>query len=562
MNPLNYISDEEFLPFLLSLEVESDRKSFEWMFNDPELSGVLQWLYNSLDHSNALTAREKYRYAEIEQHLLSPEDLDSYISSLQEEFPGLCLPGDQELLQAAKTDVQMQSERLRMLERHETVVKDLVKKNDLAKEELSREITKLNSAQHQLVQDEASSAEECLSLAGELETLTDGVVDVIADTLSLYSSAHGDKEIAKKFLSFGPFESYKQAQTLFASHFDLYVSRKFSKRQNDAVTDGDLRCALVEASVMGERLTNAAFAYIDAKTELAGEQAKLALVANYQNVHPSRIAHLSLEEQAALDLEQEEPILDQQIQDAVKEFVEGRTRLAAETTARSALAVRERIHSDLSHLLDVSNAALCLDRALYYCLRAALRGAQEFLQLTSQLKEYYTAESAAAADRIKSMNEICYEQELCERRLDSSDQLVDTLHTILGVKSNDALLLYKGYCDLRADIDTLKENLYEAYENRELACTDFQKSTLPLRSYIWDGCTKLPNCWNTSVAAMTHNLKQEMEQAERKVSEAGGNFSSVKNGDKQGLRKLWQYFLTDQNKLAAAMRAAQTRSFC
>lgn len=562
MNPLNYISDEEFLPFLQSLEVESDRKSFEWMFNDPELSGILQWLYKSLDHSNALTAREKYRYAEIEQHLLSLEDLDSYITSLQEEFPGLCLPGDQESLQAAKMDVQMQNERLKMLEKHEAIVKDLINKNDLAKEELSREITKLNSAQHQLAQDETALAEECTSLAGELETLTDGVVDVIADSLTLYSSAHGDKEIAKKFLSFGPFESYKQAQTLYASHFDLYVSRKFSKRQNDTVTDGDLRCALIEASVMGERLYSAALAYIDAKTELSGEQAKLALVANYQNVHPSRIAHLSLEEQAALDLEPEEPILDQQIQDAVKEFVEGRTRLAAETTARSALAVRERIHSDLSHLLDVSQQALCLDRTLYYCLRAALRNVQEFLQLSSQLREYYTSESAAAADRIKSMNEISYEQECCSRRLDSSDRLLDALRAVLDVGSDDALLLHKGYCDLRTEICALREHVYEAYESREQACSNFQKATLPLRQYIWDGCSKLPNCWNTAVAAMTHRLQRHMEQAERKVAEAGGSFSSVKNGDKQGLRKLWQYFLTDRNKLAAAMRAAHTRSFC
>ncbi|XP_063540125.1 uncharacterized protein LOC134749189 [Cydia strobilella] len=561
MNPLNYISDEEFLPFLQSLEVDSDSKSFEWMFNDPELSGILQWLYNSLDHSNALTAREKYRYAEVEQHLLSPEDLDSYISSLQEEFPGLCLPGDQESLQAAKIDVQMQNQRLKMLEKQEAVVKDLVKKNDLAKEELSREITKLNSAQHQLAQDEAASAEECISLAGELEMLTDGVVDIIADSLSLYASAHGDKEIAKKFLSFGPFESYKQAQTLYASHFDLYVSRKFSKRQNDAVTDGDLRCALVEASVMGERLSSAALAYIDAKAELSGEQAKLALVANYQNVHPSRIAHLSLEEQAALDLEQEEPIVEQQIQDAVKDFVEGRTRLVAGTTATSALAVRERIHSDLSHLLDVSQQALCLDRTLYYCLRAALRNVQDFLQLSSQLKEYYMSESAAAADRIKSMNEICFEQECCEARHDS-DQLLNTLCTILNVKSNDSLLLNKNYCELRAEILALRESLYEGYESQEQACLDFQNATLPLRNYIWDGCSKLPNCWNTSVAAMTHNLQQTMEQAERKVTKASSDFSSIKNGDKRGLRKLWQYYMADQKKLAAAMRAAETGSSC
>ncbi|KAI8420418.1 hypothetical protein MSG28_008912 [Choristoneura fumiferana] len=287
MNPLNYVSDEEFLPFLQSLEVESDRKSFEWMFNDPELSGILRWLYNSLDQSNALSAREKYRYAEIEQQLLSPEDLDVYIESLQDEFKGICLPGDQEAQQDIKTDIQMQNERLKHLEKQEAIIKDMIKQNDLTKEELSREITKLNSAQHQLSQDEATSAEDCLTLAAEVETLTEGVVD----------------EIAKKFMAFGPFESYRQTQALYRSHFDMFVSRRFNSKRHE-VSDGDLKSALVEANVIGE-------------------------------------SHLSMAEQAALDLEQEEPYLEQQVQGAVRGLVDARTRLAAETTARAALAVRE-----------------------------------------------------------------------------------------------------------------------------------------------------------------------------------------------------------------------------
>lgn len=61
MSVFNDISDEEFVPFLQSLGVESYKKSFEWMLNEPDFAGVLRWLYDNLDHSNALTAREEYR---------------------------------------------------------------------------------------------------------------------------------------------------------------------------------------------------------------------------------------------------------------------------------------------------------------------------------------------------------------------------------------------------------------------------------------------------------------------------------------------------------------------
>lgn len=62
MDITSEISDEEFVPFLHGLGVETYKKSFEWMLNDPSFAGVLRWLYKNLDHNNALTAREEYRY--------------------------------------------------------------------------------------------------------------------------------------------------------------------------------------------------------------------------------------------------------------------------------------------------------------------------------------------------------------------------------------------------------------------------------------------------------------------------------------------------------------------
>lgn len=63
MNVLNDISDDEFVRFLKSLGVETYKLSFEWMLNDSEFAGVLRWIYNSLDHNNALSPREEYRCA-------------------------------------------------------------------------------------------------------------------------------------------------------------------------------------------------------------------------------------------------------------------------------------------------------------------------------------------------------------------------------------------------------------------------------------------------------------------------------------------------------------------
>lgn len=59
--------------------------------------------------------------------------------------------------------------------------------------------------------------------------------------------------MSKKFYTFGPFEAYKQSQTVFRSHFDLYTAKKFGNRHKDNVTDEDLRSALIEAKSLEER---------------------------------------------------------------------------------------------------------------------------------------------------------------------------------------------------------------------------------------------------------------------------------------------------------------------
>lgn len=62
MNPQTELCDAKFVVFLRSLGVETYKKSFEWMLDDPDFAGILLWLYHNLDHNNALSPREEYRY--------------------------------------------------------------------------------------------------------------------------------------------------------------------------------------------------------------------------------------------------------------------------------------------------------------------------------------------------------------------------------------------------------------------------------------------------------------------------------------------------------------------
>ncbi|KAJ2948704.1 hypothetical protein O0L34_g7959 [Tuta absoluta] len=427
MSKHNEISDEEFVPFLHSLGVETYKKSFEWMLGDPTFAGVFSWLYNNLDINNALTAREEYRHAELKKldKLLTSEDLETTLSKIQQDFPGICLPGDQESLEDVKSDITMMKERLHVLEKEEKVLNNLIKQNEATKDQLTIEVTKLNGAQQQYSDDETTTAADCLTLAEEVENLTDGVIDVIADTLDMYANCHVDKDIAKKFLSFGPLEPYRQSQALFRSHFNLYTTRKFSKRQNDSFSDEDLRSALVEARSLEDRLTDAALAYIESKADLCSEQSKLEFAARYTNVHPSQIAAFSLEAQSAVELlVQEESVLDQQVQTAVKELATYRTQLAVDTATAAARSKREQINADLTHLSSVCSEAVSCERALYWALRHELRALEESAQFAAQLRAHARGETAAIQDRAVSVAaqwyppvSVCSEAVSCERAL-------------------------------------------------------------------------------------------------------------------------------------------------
>ncbi|CAG5015078.1 unnamed protein product [Parnassius apollo] len=565
MNHLCDISDEEFVPFLHSLGVETYNKSFEWMLNDPNFAEVLKWLYMNLDHNNALSAREECRYIELEKKkcLLTSDELEASISSIQEQFGGLCLPGDQDAVEDVKMDIIMQKEQLAMLEKHEAIVNDLIKQNQVIKEELDVELTKLSASQRQLAEEESSTGEQCLALAKEVDGIMDNVIDVIADSLNLCGNSCTDKEIASKFFTFGPFEAYRQSQALFLSHFDLYISKRFGKKQNDKVTDQDIRTAITEAKNMEERLSDAVCAYISTKAELCGEQAKLVLVTNYNNVHPSQISVCAMEAQSAVEiLDQEESILDQQLQDAVKHFVSSRTNLAVETAARAALNIREKVHNDLTFLLETTHQALALDKLLYCALRNELRSIEELLHFASHLRQYVMSENEAVCSRIESMNEICAEQDIAEQKLQTLDILQNTLYSIFGVEpSNDPTLLVRLHSELQNRIRELNDNVADGFNKKEMALVTYKQSSKPLKDYIWDGCTKQPNCYNRTVTSMTHELIQEMDKVDRRVLDASGQFTSVKNGDKQNLRKIWQWFLTDQGKLLSFMKSVQSRNY-
>ncbi|XP_046970369.1 uncharacterized protein LOC124537538 [Vanessa cardui] len=400
MNNSNDMSDEEFIPFLDSLGVDTYKKSFEWMLNDPDFSDVLRWIYKNLDQNNALSEREEYRYAELEAKgkLLPAQELEGKIASIQNEFEGICLPGDQDTLEDIKLDISMQKEKLMMLEKQEIILKELMAQNDVS----------------------------------------------------------------------------------------------------------------------------------------------------------------AMEAQSAIELlEQEESILEQQLQTAVKHYVDRRTRLAVEMTARSALAVRESAASALGAARSWAVRALRADACAYGALRRELRAAEELLHFAAELRDHALSRAPAAL-RTKSMNAICAEQEVAEKELQTSNTLLATLISILGSEpSNDASLPIKLYNELLNSIQELNDNINEGYKSKEADLAQIKSSAKPLRDFIWDGCTKQPNCYDRSVAAMSHTLREEMSAVDAKVVKTSGLFNSVKNSDKYNLRKFWQWFLTDQAKLLSTIKSVQ-----
>ncbi|XP_038211141.1 augmin complex subunit dgt3 [Zerene cesonia] len=555
MNQLNEITDEAFIPFLHSLGVETYKKSFEWMLNDPDFSDVLRWIYKNLDANNALSAREECRYLELERNgmLLPIEELEKTVEEIQKEFEGICLPGDLDAIEDAQFNIKMQNERLDLLEKQEETIKDMIRHNETTKEALHKDTTKLRAAEQQCTEDGANLGQDCLRLAEEVDSITNEVMDTVNEALDVYGNCHVDKEISKRFLAYGPFEPYRQSQALFRSHFDLYVTKKL--KHSDILKEENLRSAhFLEAKNMEARLLDAILAYVETKAELCGEQAKLALVANYNNVHPSQITMYAMEAQSAIDLlEQEESILDQQLQDAAKQLVDRRTNLADETTAKSALAVRLQIQHDLKYLHDITQQALSLDRLLYCALRRELGSVEELLHFAAHLRSFVMQEEEAVLSRIQSMNNICMEQDQTYRQIVLTDPLLNFLCSILGVEK-DAGALVKGYSELRRSIYELYDNIVDGLVKKENDLHQFKKQQVTLSRYIWDGCSKQANCYNTSVSSMMHALVQELADVDSNVTLTSGQFSSVKNGDKNNLRKLWQWFLTDPAKLMSAMR--------
>ncbi|CAG9127485.1 unnamed protein product [Plutella xylostella] len=404
MNMFSETSDEEFIPFLSSLGVETYKKSFEWMLNDPDYAGVLGWLFKNLDQNNALTAREEYRYAEIQKKgtLQSPQELDESIASILQQYEGLPLPGDAEAMEDIQLETEMLQERLRFLERQEEIVTELVQQNEKTKEQLTCEVTKLNAMKTQCKQDEANLSEECLSLAQEIEDITQSTIDAVADALSLYSNSQTDEDIAKRFFALGPFDQYRQSQALFRSHFDLYCAKRFTSRQDEqSAVDNELRNALADAKALEERLAHAMTSYIAAQADLSGEQATLALTCNYEAVHPSQYALVAMEAKSTVELlEQEESILEQQVQAAVQQFVERRARHAVDVAVRSALAVREQILSDLTFLHRVTSPALALDGGVCALARLSLRAAGGTAQCSARLRGRRGARAAASRGRL------------------------------------------------------------------------------------------------------------------------------------------------------------------
>ncbi|CAH4032539.1 unnamed protein product [Pieris brassicae] len=545
------ITDEDYIPFLKSLGVETYNKSFEWMLNDPEISGVLRWIYENIDANNALSDREEFRYAELERtgQLLSSEELEMAILDLQNEFEGICLPGDQEALDDMKIDIKMEKERVDMLEKQDVILKDMMQRNKDIKKELNVEITKLQAAELQCTEDEANLGKDCLKLAKEVESITSDVITIVADTLDILSNCQDDKDSAKRFLAFGPIDQYHKSQALFRSHFDLYCTKRL-KNPEFNIKEEEIMRAIIKAKNVESRLLDATSAYIESTVDLSGEKAKLALLANYTHPSANDVALYTMEVMSNIEMfEQEESIIEKQLQDAVKQFVRRRTMLVEESAAKIALNVRLQIKSDLKLLLSKTQEALTLDRLLYYALRRELASLEEVLQFASHLRGYVLQEEEAVSSRIQSMKEITNELDLSDS---TNNLMLSSLCKILSV--TDFKSLVPEYKEVKKKAKRLREEIVEAICEKERDLDKIKRSQAILYPYVWGGCTRAAACHSPEVSAMTHALAHQINSIDETIKNIGMQFTTVKHGEKHHLRKFWQWFLTDPVKFNAAIR--------
>ena len=66
------------------------------------------------------------------------------------------------------------------------------------------------------------------------------------------------------------------------------------------------------------------------------------------------------------------------------------------------------------------------------------------------------------------MNDICTEQENIEKKLQSSNTILNILTSIFGFEpTNDILLPIKLYNELNCNLKELNENIYEEYVNKD-----------------------------------------------------------------------------------------------
>ncbi|GBP35801.1 hypothetical protein EVAR_20657_1 [Eumeta japonica] len=509
MDVISELNDDEFVPFLKKLDVETYGKSFEWMLNDPEISRVLKWMFRNLDQNNALTSHEEYRYLELQKEgkLLSSNELETEISNIHGEYEDIPVPGDEDGIEYLKLQISLQDEKLKYLHKHKDNLGDLITKTKKRNEELNHELSRLNAQENQSKEDEEITAEKCLSLAKEVENITEDVVTIIAKAINIYENSHLDKGIAQNFLAFGPFEAYLQSQRLFKSHFYLFTSKKFSNKEVNAVTEKEARQHLQEARSIGTNIS-------------------------------------TVENRAAIELlEQESSILERQIEDMTKNYVNKRTNIVAEGTLRSALLHREGQYKDLCWLHDMVYIALCLDSLLYYATRYELQLVEDLVQFAKDLKDYILEEEHAVASRIEQMKHICAEHAICEKRLETNNPLLHALCLLYEVDSNNGVeaLIAKANKVQKEKLE-LKENIYRGFQEKENMLIKFEppesKCTLP----FVDNCN--PKRINLCIPDLL---------GRNRISDGGEH---GQNSDKYGLRKLWQWFLTDPSKLMVKLKEA------
>lgn len=566
------IDEVDFVKHLNALGVDTLGLSFGWILENDE-HGLLRWIYKNFDNSNSLTQKERYKYAEFhENNLLLPADeLEEYINHLLEKYDELVLPGDNDGFEMAELNLENLNRKLALLHKQEQQVDLLLEQNCLARNDINKQISELNDARVKAAVDLETAESQCLEMAEQIEKKTNEFVAIIAENLNIYKNLHSDIEFSNHFIVSGPFEQYVQNRRLFQSHCRLYASREFVDNAKedgrvghhvngaDASDDINVNQQLKKFEI---KLRSGLWAYVESVAELAGALRKLETATAYRDVHASQVPIATAECSSSIEILKQdiEMLQKQKLHFDITNYVDEQCAAVLATEGIHRLNERKAIYSKLCSLLGQVSGMLNLDSLLYFALRREITYTEDFIQFANDVRHYLVEDQNAVQSRMAAMKSIQAEHQDSNGSHEVDGAFIQALKAIYSLQPDDTLdSLFASVDRVCSQISEYNIELDGAVRLKESNLKKCISNTIKLRDYIWDGCTKQPSFCDRNLSLLFHSLRKQAERVESQVNNSVKELTLAKTKSKEIFHKLWIWFLTNPEKLLAAIEEAKTK---